>query len=213
MDKLKLNIVLKICLIFAAIFFLTPDAKARTLLNKKDVYNYEFNVKIVFDFQKEAKDQALRLLTLWEQGMHNVWNANYRTANYQQDILLKYRFELIAMAADKTCQDYSDYHCFTVVNSKLNQRGNLADTLLVSLNSQQNSAGEWTTMTTGLAAAHEAGHLLGLADEYHYDHNAEASVWVNDNYQASGQQSIMAQTWNESAALPEHTLKILTNIK
>ncbi|MGQ0614445.1 MAG: HEAT repeat domain-containing protein [Planctomycetaceae bacterium] len=69
------------------------------------------------------------------------------------------------------------------------------------------TSGVWhDTETTGEVAAHEVGHLMGLGEEY----TNAGGVYVNTNPQPDGMpQSIMAQTWGEVAALPEHFDTIL----
>jgi len=71
----------------------------------------------------------------------------------------------------------------------------------------QSTVGVWHFASSGFVAAHEVGHFLGLGDEYGYD---AGGAYVNLNPQPAGQpQSIMAQTWDEVAALPEHVDGVL----
>ncbi len=69
------------------------------------------------------------------------------------------------------------------------------------------TTGVWhATATGGTVAAHEVGHLMGLGEDY----TNVGGVYTNTNPQPEGMpQSIMAQTWGEVAALPEHLDAIL----
>jgi hypothetical protein len=71
------------------------------------------------------------------------------------------------------------------------------------------AGGSWDDADHKAVAAHEIGHLMGLADEYHYD--TMSGAWVNDNPQPSWKpQSVMAQTWGWVAGLPEHVTKVMS---
>ncbi len=194
-------------------FLFADSSQAKTIITKTADFGYEIKVKVVFDFQDaEAKKQADDLLIKWQEGMTNVWNNKYCTKVYtdnSSDIV--YTFELLKMESGKECSDYPDYHCISVVSSEKNKRGNLADVTFSLPNSDKNSTGEWTIQTSERAAAHEAGHMMGLADEYHYEYANGEKKWISDNLKESGEQSIMAQTWGTVTALSFEINKILKN--
>jgi len=202
---------LRISLIFVLIFLLSgffQPVFAQSVVNDLGNCSYEIKVGIVFNFAQEIDTaKADSLLADWQKGIESVW-ANDLTRYFATGCQAEYKFELLKLPEDKTCADYPVYHCINIVEGEKNRRGNLADAKFVIANSGQNSIGEWTTLTTGLNAAHEVGHMMGLRDEYHYDNN----FWLNDNFKESGPQSIMAQTWGNVSALAEHTQQILNKI-
>ncbi|OGY41435.1 MAG: hypothetical protein A2Y82_00770 [Candidatus Buchananbacteria bacterium RBG_13_36_9] len=201
---MKPKYFLNIVLIFLLVGFFQP-VLAQT--NATDLGNcsYEIKVKIAFEFAQEISvTQSQELLVKWQDSINFVWNNN--SAKYfNPGCRADYKFELSKLPAGQSCRNQDSIHCFKVMATEKNTRGNIADAQLVLANSGLKSKGEWTTATTGLNAAHEAGHLIGLKDEYHYN-----KVWINDNYQTSGQQSIMAQTWDKVSALAEHSSQILS---
>lgn len=179
------------------LFVQIGKADAKTFL-LQDNGNYDMEVKIVFDFKSLADQaQAQILLDLWQQGINQIWQKNFCNLNFKAD--------LAVMSPDLSCADYPDYHCIKVVPAKRTSHGNIAEVAMASTAS--NASGQWTISTTGLEAAHEVGHLLGLKDEYHYLDLGKKDFY-NDNLKNIGAQSIMAQTWGKVAALKEHFLKI-----
>lgn len=73
------------------------------------------------------------------------------------------------------------------------------------------TGGRWDAQDVGSVAAHEAGHLLGLPDEY--DYNGPGGSYQNLNPQPAGQpESIMAQTWGTTAALQSHINAVMNGL-
>ncbi|MCX6743310.1 MAG: hypothetical protein NT116_03675 [Candidatus Parcubacteria bacterium] len=200
-------------LVLVFLFYLpSQNAWAQTEINQPDKCSYNITIKMVFDFKDAAANNlADSLLAEWQAGMDKVWNGDFGSRISSDNYLVNYNFILQKMAEGKTCSDYPQDHCIAVISATNNQRGNRADIAMASANSFLNSQGEWTIATTGLNAAHEAGHLMGLDDEYHYQITNGEKIWVNDNYKESGPQSIMAQTWDDVSALAEHADKIIKN--
>lgn len=192
-------------------FLFTKNCQAKTMVNQIGPQNTEITVKIVFDFlDYEGIKQADELIIRWQEGMSNVWNNTYCTKMYtlnSSDIV--YIFDLQKVENGKQCIDYPDYHCITVLSSEKNSRGNIADVKMVLPNTEQNSVGEWTVMTSAKTAAHEVGHLMGLFDEYHYEYINGERTWVSDNYQENGERSIMAQTWGNVGIFSKEINEIL----
>jgi hypothetical protein len=206
---MKFKFFFTLVLIF--LFFLPVcNALAQTEINWQDECSYNIKIKIVFNFNDAAaKNLADPLLAEWQNGMNKAWNGNFGSRFFSGNHLINYNFILQKMADGKTCSDYPEDHCITVVSAINNQRGNRADVAMASVNSFLNSQGEWTTLTNGLNAAHEAGHLMGLKDEYSYETINGEKKWVNNNYKEGEPQSIMAQTWGDVSALAEHADKII----
>ncbi len=208
MQKLKFIILIisLVSLSNLAVF----GASAQTKIEKQGSCHYNVLVKIVFNFKDQsAKENADFLLQKWLEGMNKIWNGDYGSKNFG-NCFVDYKFELIKMTAGNSCFDYPEYHCINVISDEFNQRGNLADAAMVMANSQQNSWGEWTVNLSALNAAHEAGHMMGLGEEYHYEINNNGRKWFNDNSKEEGPQSIMAQTWGKVAAFSEHTYKVMS---
>lgn len=197
-------------LIFLCLIFSVNSALAQTEISQGDKCSYNIKVKIVFDFKDEkAKVLADSLLAEWQRGMNIIWNSDFGSKISSDNHQLNYNFVLAKMAENKTCLDYPEDHCISVISAEINQRGNRADVAMTMANTFSNSQGEWTTATNGLNAAHEVGHLMGLKDEYHYETVDGKKSWVDDNYKTSGPQSIMAQTWGEVSAFSEQADKII----
>jgi len=198
-----------LCSVLLVFVLFNSQAQAKTIIAEKDC-QYNIEVNIVFDFKDEkANVQAESLLAEWTEGMNKVWNGDFGSKISSDGHLINYNFVLAKMAEGKTCSDYPQDHCISVTSSEVNKRGNRADVAMASANNFSNSQGEWTTKTIGLNAAHEAGHLMGLKDEYHYEKIGAEQKWANDNYKKSGPQSIMAQAWGEVSAFSEQADKII----
>jgi hypothetical protein len=198
---MKFKFFFTLVLIFLLVIICAHQAAAKTILTQPEDYSYQIQVKIVFDFSDIGTESSPKqLLFNWQKAMASTWN---------QTPTIKYNFDLQIMKANEDCNAYPDFHCIKVINDEKNQRGNIADTSFVSVNSNQNGYGEWSKQMSNLSAAHEVGHLMGLKDEYHYAVINSQKQWVNDNYKKNGPQSIMAQTWGEASALLEHLSQIL----
>jgi hypothetical protein len=194
-----------ICLL-VSFFSMVPSALAKTTVEKENSDSYKVDVKIVFDFQgRDLAKNADTLISKWSEGMNEIWDGAQMDGKK-----IHFVFELIKMDSGKWCADYPDYHCVEVVSGDCNERGNISDVTFTSPNSGLNSQGEWSSATTGLNAAHEAGHLLGLYDEYHYALVNNELNWVSDSNQTNGKSNIMAQTWGDVTASGSDINKILS---
>lgn len=187
-------------------FLFADYSWAKTIISVNENLNYKITVRIVFDFRDdEALKYSDELLVRWKEGMNIIWNNNS-----SDDIgKIFYEFDLIKKESCKTCADYPEYHCISVISDKRNQRGNIADVTFNFPNSGLNSDGEWSIYASDKVAAHEVGHLMGLLDEYHYEYINGEKKWVNDNNKESEQQSIMAQTWGTVTVFSDQINKIL----
>lgn len=173
---------------------------------------------------------AQQLGNIWVKGMLAVWNEPDFTYGFCE---CPVHFEVVVktLPRGEKCPQPQDlktkmpgWHCIQVVSGRerdpkvgwepVNERGNVADALETPANNG-NGYGEWTTWTSGLDAAHELGHFMGLGDEYHYSDtngDGQGDTYTNDNPQPSGKpQSIMAQTWGEITVLQEHIDEIIEN--
>lgn len=189
-------------------FFGVKTTQAKTTLTDKGECKYKLTVNIVLNFEQINTDEALTVFNKWQKTVNDYWIKNNSTKSFATDCRLETEIIFKKMTRKQSCADYPDDHCFRIVKTAKNQRGNVADTILVKPNSQNNSWGEWSLSASGLNIAHEVGHLMGLGDEYHYEKIKADSRWVNDNKKEYGPQSIMAQTWGSVAVFPEHVAEI-----
>ncbi|MFH1047397.1 MAG: hypothetical protein V1738_03785 [Patescibacteria group bacterium] len=192
------------------------DAKT-TVAKNGDDGSYRVTVELAFAFLDQgAQNRADDLLKLWSEQLALTWNG----PNGQQTFgdcgcRVTFDFKIQILSVGQDCRQAPvGYHCINVVDRPVNQRGNRADMHVVAPNSGWNGFGEWTTNATGADAAHEIGHLLGLKDEYHYedkDGDGTAEAYVNDNHQSKDPQSIMAQSWGNTAALQSQIDTIMSS--
>ena len=197
-------------ILFGFLIFYPSKIAAKTIIEEKADCYYKIKVKIVFDFKYQLTQlEAEKILTDWYKAMTSVWNGVWGSTILSDQCLAYYDFELVKMRQNKTCADYPEFHCISVIDEQYNARGYLADATITAANSQQNSWGEWTKEMRPIIAAHEVGHMMGLEDEYDYQIASQQKGFINQNYKNIGPQSIMAQTWDNIAAFTEHSLAIL----
>ncbi len=209
MKKIFLQIGLALFL-FGFLFFCPQQLNAKTIIREKAECFYEIKVKIVFDFKYQlSQSETERILNDWHKTMSGVWNGVFGSTILNDQCFVYYNFELIKMKNNRTCDDYPDFHCISVIDAPINSRGNRADATIVKANSLQNSRGEWTNQMDPLIVAHEVGHMMGLNDEYEYKIANKKKSLINLNYKNKGPQSIMAQTWGSIVAFKDHSLRIL----
>lgn len=214
----KLGIIIALSLFLA--LSLIPAAEARTVVSRSNC-DITITVFLAFAFGDDASwANAQQLVNIWVAGMLAVWNEPDFTYGLC-DCPVHFEVDVKIVPKGQNCMDVSQgkvqglggYHCIDVVNQPRNGRGNVADAHEVPPDGSWNGYGTWTTGTTGMNAAHEVGHLMGLGDEYHYgdtDGDGQGDTYVNDNPQPAGQaQSIMAQTWGAVAALQSHIDEIV----
>lgn len=203
----KLFLIMLVCT--GLLLTLPESASAKTKVVKQDNGNYKIRVQIVFDFKyKLTRPEAERILTDWYKSMNSVWNGINGSTILDHNKSAQYEFVLIKMHQGKVCADYPDWHCVDVVDTLYNERGNRADATLGKPDGSKKSLGQWSKYISPKIAAHEVGHMMGLADEYSYQF-ANKKGYQNTNYKEKDPQSIMAKTWGYVAAFKEHTLEIL----
>lgn len=201
---------LALAVMFSGVFLLSiaKSVQAKTTLTDQGDCLYKLTVSLVLNFEQIETQEALIALNRWEKATNDYWGKKNGAKNFAAGCRLEPEFIFKKMTKRQTCADYPEDHCFHIVAAKANQRGNLADTLLVKPNSQTNSWGEWSLTASGSNIAHEVGHLMGLTDEYHYEKIKSENLWFNENIKEYGPQSLMAQTWGSVAVFPEHITKI-----
>ncbi|MFO7773023.1 MAG: hypothetical protein R6V59_03645 [Dehalococcoidia bacterium] len=198
------RLILVIFLVFVIGLVFPNQSEARTTVVCEDC-DIRITVYLAFAFLDDVSwMNAQQLVDIWVAGMLKIWNEPDFTYGFCE---CPVHFEVVVDVLPKgeDCmhakQNMPGWHCVNVVNEPTNQRGNVADAHEIPPNTGD-GFGEWSTTTTGMQAAHEVGHFMGLGDEYRRDENGNH---VNTNPQPEGQaQSIMAQTWGEVAALQSH---------
>jgi hypothetical protein len=153
-------------------------------------------VTIGLEFQNNTgRSNAVQFQNLvdgWETAIENLWNGPQGHQHYQ---CCRVRFNVMARIGAGT----ANFHQVEVVAGPQTSRSGIGPA------SRQAA---WDDRDTGNVAAHETGHLMGLADEY--DYGGPGGAYRNLNPQPAGQpQSIMAQTWGNAAALQSHIDAIL----
>jgi len=197
----NLSIIIILTVTLTALFFIT-----QTALAKQEVSNKQINLNIAFNFQGPiGQENKIELVAQWQEKINQIWN-NY---DYQAiQIPIEIQINTLILNQNQTCLNAPiGFHCIDIVDQEKNIRGAVADVSKYKAN--QCSYGQWTIYTTPNQAAHEAGHLLGLSEDYHYKIINNQKTYINDNPQPGKTQSIMAQTWGPVTALPEHINKII----
>ena len=167
---------------------------------------YKVTVKIVFHGNGASQTQ----INSWETEAEEIWNGDEGSREWggegdEEDcctVEFDFVFEIVT---DGNFPD--DAHVVEI--KKVNvAHTSFVNTPLPTPGSTETTTGEFDSLDTGTVVAHELGHFMGLDDEYHYD---EDGNYVNDNEQDEDPQSIMAQTWGNVSALPEHVDKIMSD--
>lgn len=182
------------------------SAKTTVAPTPNEKCSFTVTVQIAYAFLDEgSQNKADDLIKLWKESMDKVWNGPNGQTTGDCKCKVKFVFDIVKLDKGKDCrQAPAGYHCFNVVDRAVNQRGNRADAHEVPPDGSMNGYGEWTTSANGLDAAHEAGHLMGLADEYRYDDtdgdgqkddHVNLKPVLNPDGSRADQQGIMAETW------------------
>jgi len=209
MRKIKISILIFLLVVIGGLILYPNENQAKTVITC-DNCDITVTVYLAFAFLDDVSwMNAQQLVNKWVQGILAIWNEPDFTYGLCE---CPVHFEIVVdiLPKGKDCsyakQNMPGWHCVNVVNNPVNQRGNVADVHKTDPNNGD-GFGEWTTLTTGLNAAHEFGHLMGLGEEYERDKNGN---YVNINPQPEGSpQSIMAQTWGKVAALQKHIDEII----
>ena len=186
---MKNEIIFALVLI-CALSFLAITGEAKTEIRKTGECEYT-----VYIFMAFVTDNT-SLMSTWESQIETTWNGpnGYQTFG---DCDCKVKFDAV-MKNVSDCNGTlgTGWHCYNVTNNTTNRRNNTADATITRPNTTD-SFGEWTERTSGFDAAHEAGHAMGLGEEYNY---------TNGTYMVSGNDSmsIMARTWKNSTGHPPH---------
>ncbi|MBD3207853.1 MAG: hypothetical protein GF370_00135, partial [Candidatus Nealsonbacteria bacterium] len=205
--KKYLGSTITLVFVLAACFY-PGSSEAKTTVTR-DGCDITITVYLAFAFIDDvAWANAQQLVSEWVDGMLDIWNEPDFT--YSSGLCeCPVHFEVVVdiLPKDKDCshakQNMPGWHCVNVVNEPVNQRGNVADAHKTPVDNGD-GFGEWTTMTTGLNAAHEVGHFMGLGEEYHRDQDGN---WKPDD--PNKEDSIMARTWGDVQAYPEHIDEII----
>jgi len=158
-----------------------------------------YTVTLSIEFQNNSGLNAAQFQTLvdgWETAIEDMWNG---PRGYQDFGCCRVRFNVVTRIGSGT----ANFHQINIVagpqTSFVNQLGPGC------------TGGRWDALDIGNVAAHESGHLLGPPDEY--DYNGPGNGYQNLNPQPAGQpQSIMAQTWDNVAALQSHIDGIMNGL-
>ncbi|MBI3744735.1 MAG: hypothetical protein HY261_10700, partial [Chloroflexi bacterium] len=138
------------------------------------------------------------LVAKWKKGIEDMWSGK---------IEAKPGFPVKVIANVKRISDDDppdfDYHLIEVVKVKpgASHRSHV-DKLPAK---GESTGGEWGEDDSGAVAAHEAGHLLGIDDEYQDTPDGRSvpkPEFVKDN---EGDPSIMVQTWSSRDGKPPHS--------
>ncbi|MBZ9572478.1 BACON domain-containing protein [Patescibacteria group bacterium] len=207
MKKNKILALIFLLALGVGLIFHPNQTRAKTAVTIEGC-DITITVYLAFAFLDDVSwMNAQQLVDIWVDGMLKIWNEPDFTYGFCE---CPVHFEVVVeiLPKGKDCfdaqKDLPDYHCMHVVNQPVNQRGNVADATIAS-SQYPNSYGEWATTTTGLNAAHEVGHMMGLGEEYTRDTNGD---WKPNQ---GKEKSIMAKTWGEVKALQEHIDDIVGN--
>ncbi len=167
---------------------------------------YKVTVKIAFHGDGASQTQ----IDSWETEAEEIWNGSEGSREWggegdEEDcctVEFDFVFEIVT---DGNFPE--DAHVVEI------KKVDAAHTSFVNMplptpGSTETTTGEFDSLDNGAVVAHELGHFMGLDDEYHYDDDGN---YVNDNEQDEDPQSIMAQTWGNVSALPEHVDKIMSD--
>ncbi len=200
--------LISLIILFVCVIFYPNFTQAKTLVISEGC-DIEITVYLAFSFLDEVSwENAQQLAGVWTNDILKIWNQpdfNYGECKCPVHLSLVTKSLPKGEDCSYAKKYMPDYHCMDVVNLPINKRGNVADSTIVSVQNP-NSYGEWTTQTTGINAAYEIGYMLGLGEEYRRDNNGN---WINNNIQTGLTQSIMAKTWGDVVALPEHIDKAI----
>ena len=204
---MKKNLIFFI-IFFICVIFYPNFTQAKTLV-VSDGCDIKITVYLAFSFLDDISwERAQQLAGVWTNDILKIWNQpsfNYGECGCPVSLSLVTKSLPKGEDCSYAKKYLPNYHCIDIVNLPINKRGNIADSTIISAQNL-NSYGEWTTQTTGINAAHEIGHMLGLEGEYRRDNNGN---WVNKNIQTGLTQSIMAKAWGEVTSLSEHIDKTI----
>lgn len=167
---------------------------------------YKVTVKIAFHGDGASQTQ----IDSWETQAEEIWNGSEGSRGWggegdEKDcctVEFDFVFEIV------TDGNFPEDAHVVEIKKVDAAHTSFVNTPLPTPGSTETTTGEFDSLDNGAVVAHELGHFMGLDDEYHYD---EDGNYVNDNEQDEDPQSIMAQTWGDVSALPEHVDKIMSD--
>ncbi len=180
---------------------LDEDAEIQKFTVTKDDVNCEIRVNLYIELKGSGATSSLA--NTWENGIESVWNG---ADGYRKFGCYKVIFNVDVKVNTGGTPEASREQIEVVSIPPTQTHTSFVNGLGTPNNGSV--GGEWDNQDTGNVAAHEAGHLMGLDDEYTYDASGN---YVNSNPQDTDPQSIMAQTWGSVSALQSHINAIMEN--